>query len=61
VRSGKMFVDLEFAARWQLESQFVSQNRIFTIDACTMSDSSYFSYRRSGGITGRQAAIVALL
>lgn len=52
-------VDLGIACRRALEAAGVPAARIATVDACTSCDAErFFSYRRDGAATGRQAAVI---
>ncbi len=52
-------IDLGRAARRALETAGVAPERIRVEDACTSCDARrFFSYRRDGAATGRQAAII---
>lgn len=52
-------VDLGLACRRALEQAGVAPERIHVEDACTACDRErFFSYRRDGAATGRQAAVV---
>jgi hypothetical protein len=59
--NGSPRLDLASTCRDQLISAGVKSNNIFTAGVCTRCDDEYFSYRGSGGKTGRQAGIVAIL
>jgi YfiH family protein len=58
---GNSRLDLASICRNQLIESGVNVNNIFTADVCTNCDEKYFSYRGSGGNTGRQAGMVAIL
>ena len=51
-------VDLKAAAAERLRAAGVS--RIEDVGICTIHDERYYSHRRSGGVTGRQAGVVWL-
>ena len=55
---GAFRLDLAKACAKQLESEGADPAKIYYSDECTCCGRDYFSYRASGGITGRQAAIV---
>jgi polyphenol oxidase len=57
--NGKGQVDLRQACRIQLLRAGVAEERIDVSDRCTHRDSGeFFSHRRTGGITGRMAALI---
>ena len=58
---GRYLVDLSLTCRVQLEEAGVPVENIYDAGICTSCDGEYFSFRRSGGVTGRQAGMVALL
>jgi len=51
-------VDLKAAATQQLEAAGVTS--VHDVGVCTICDERFFSHRRSGGLTGRQAGVVWL-
>lgn len=55
VRRGR-HADLWAVARAQLRAAGVDE--IHDTDLCTMCDSRFFSHRRDGGVTGRQAGVI---
>lgn len=57
---GSMRLDLASLCRRQLVEAGIESKNIFSAEVCTRCDEGYFSYRGSGGNTGRQAGIVAL-
>ncbi|MHB8781261.1 MAG: polyphenol oxidase family protein [Candidatus Geothermincolia bacterium] len=57
--AGRHGLDLERANRLNLEAAGVMGSNIESHGGCTCCDASFFSYRRDGGVTGRQAVIVA--
>jgi len=59
--TGRSRIDIALACRRQLEGAGVRQASIFESGICTSCDESYFSFRRSGGTTGRQLAVVAVM
>jgi copper oxidase (laccase) domain-containing protein len=50
--------DLKAVARLQLQAAGVPA--VQDVDRCTMCDARYFSHRRDGGVTGRQAGVAWL-
>lgn len=56
--AGRLHTDLGAAARLQLEAAGVDE--VDVARACTISDRRFFSHRRDGAETGRQAALVML-
>ena len=56
---GRLHTDLERAVRDQLERRGV--RALERVGGCTLSDERYFSHRRLGPGSGRQAALIALL
>lgn len=54
-------IDIEKACALQLESWGVPGQNVFSTGVCTMCSPDYFSHRGSGGSTGRQAGLVAIL
>ncbi len=57
-KENSCFVSLEKALVIQLELQGVKRDNIYSSGICTCCNNEYFSYRRDGGITGRQAGII---
>ncbi len=59
--AGRYLLDLPRMNRWQLESTGLLPERIDSAEVCTCcSDKMFYSYRASGGTTGRIAAVMAL-
>lgn len=59
-KQNKTLLDLKVANTKQLIDSGLSKSDIHDLDICTSCDSSFFSYRRDKGITGRHAAIVCI-
>jgi len=57
-REGHWFLDLWTAARDQLRSAGVREDRIFVAELCTSSHDAFCSYRRDGDRAGRLAAAI---
>lgn len=57
----RLFVDLGKACSLQLSGSGIPESNITDCGACTVCDHGYFSHRRSGGNTGRQAGLVSLV
>ncbi len=57
---GKAHVDLWALNLHVLQEVGIPRHQVDVIRHCTVCDERYFSYRRDGGITGRQAGIIAL-
>ena len=55
-RRGERNLDLVAVARAQLHAAGVAA--VHDVGLCTMCDERFFSHRRSGGVTGRQAGVV---
>ena len=55
-RRGARNLDLAAVARAQLHEAGVAT--VHDTEACTMCDARFFSHRRDGGVTGRQAGVV---
>ena len=60
-KDGSTRIDLASICREQLVGSGIDNTNIFSVDVCTHCDERYFSYRASGGTTGRQAGMVAIL
>lgn len=58
---GTARLDLPAICRYQLVEAGIRRKNIFSAGVCTHCDERYFSYRGSGGNTGRQAGMAALL
>lgn len=58
VRPDPLRVDLGAALRWQASNWGVDE--VGSVGGCT-SGPDFFSYRRDGGVTGRQAGLIGLL
>lgn len=58
---GSPRLDLASICRRQLIGYGINYTNIFSADVCTSCDEKYFSHRGSGGNTGRQAGMVAIL
>lgn len=58
---GRERLDLGEACRIQLVSNGITEENVFLTGECTSCSDGYFSYRTSGGVTGRQAGLVAIL
>lgn len=57
---GKYRLDLKAANRWLLEAEGVPRRRIIEVAGCTSCEPRhYYSYRRDGGVTGRQWAFIS--
>lgn len=59
--SGKPFLDLWALNMQQLVDAGVEPDNIEVANMCTHDDPRFFSYRRSGGVTGRFGAGIALI
>jgi YfiH family protein len=57
VRSGRN-ADLKAVARAKLAEAGVELEQVVDAGLCTMCDDRFFSHRRDGGVTGRQAGVV---
>ncbi|MDD5447978.1 MAG: peptidoglycan editing factor PgeF [Actinomycetota bacterium] len=53
-------LDLAKACLKELEEEGVREENIYVSEICTCCDPSYFSFRRAGGKTGRQAGFVII-
>lgn len=53
-------IDLGAACVQSLAEAGLEERNVFSAGVCTCCDDGYFSYRRSGGLTGRQAVMVAV-
>jgi hypothetical protein len=58
-RAGREQVDLGEINREQLRAAGVGEDNIEAAGICTCCDRGFFSYRRDGGVTGRQAGFLA--
>jgi polyphenol oxidase len=54
-------IDMQQACISMLLEEGVEPSSIYGSDTCTACDDGFFSFRRSGGVTGRQAAMAVLL
>ncbi len=59
-RSGKYYLDLREANRYQLHCQFIPEANIFSVDICTHCDPRFPSFRRDKEKTGRMLSFIGL-